>query len=381
MPRTLMALTVMPVCVSEMLSLLASVMKLAAYEYGKLGEVIKEKRTLKRHIPSHESEKTSVMEYVSDYLGRMQSITYPDREKVTYGYDEGGQVRSIKGIHDSQEYTYIENIGYDEYSQRVYIKYGNGVETNYTYDDDMRWLKHINTENKFGMQYQNIDYTFDDVGNVLGYDNNCMNGARYSTKQTYTYDSLYQLIFAEGTTEDNPYGIIGSPDYLSSYSQNFSFDEIGNMINKKSTEIITPAMQKKSGDDLNYEFTYEYDTDYAHRLKRVGSEKKGFRYYTYDKNGNVTSESDGTSPNEDTTTLTPVTVTSHTNEEGNPVYEADYAWAWPWGNNNTGKKPVSTNKRTYEWNSRNLLSRSVNSVYDTRYAYSADGNRAAKWTL
>ena len=194
------------------------------------------------------------------------------------------------------------------------------------------------------------------------------------------YDALYQLIKAEGVTEDNPYAIPGSPDYSSTYTQDFSFDAIGNMTYKKSTETITPAIQKKGGDDLNYEFTYEYDTDYAHRLKRAGGEKKGWRYYTYDANGNVTSESDGVAPNEDTMTLTPVTVTTQTNEEGSPVYEADYAWAWPWGGNAGGNKPTPNNKRTYEWNSRNLLMRSVNSVYDTRYVYAADGNRAAKWT-
>ncbi|MGI5057523.1 toxin TcdB middle/N-terminal domain-containing protein, partial [Treponema socranskii] len=351
------------------------------YEYGKLGEVTKETRTLKRHIPAYESEKTAVMEYVSDYLGRMQTIVYPDREVVTYGYDAGGQVCSITGVRDGENYTYVADIGYDEYGQRVYIKYGNGVETNYTYDENMRWLSHIDTQNKYGKQYQNIEYSFDDVGNVEKYTNDCMNGSRYCTEQTYTYDALYQLISATGMTEDNPYAIPGSPDYSSTYTQDFSFDAIGNMTYKKSEETITPAIQKKGGDDLNYEFTYEYDADYAHRLKRAGSEKKGWRYYTYDANGNVTSESDGTAPNEDTTTLTPVTVTTQTNEEGSRVYEADYAWAWPWGGSgNSGKKPVPNNKRRYEWNSRNLLMRSVNSVYDTRYVYSADGNRAAKWT-
>ena len=350
-------------------------------EYGKLGEVTKETRTLKRHIPAYEDAKTAVMEYVSDYLGRMQRITYPDREVVTYGYDAGGQVCSITGDHDGQEYTYVADIGYDEYGQRVYIKYGNGVETNYTYDENMRWLSHIDTANTYGKQYQNIEYSFDDVGNVEKYTNDCMNGSRYRTEQTYTYDALYQLISATGTTEDNPYAIPGSPDYSSTYTQKFSFDAIGNMTQKKSEETITPAIQKKNGDDLNYEFTYQYDENYAHRLKRAGSEQKGWRYYTYDANGNVTSESDGVAPDEETTTLTPVTVTTQTNEEGESVYEADYAWAWPWSGSGTGgNKPVPNNKRRYEWNSRNLLMRSVNPVYDTRYVYAADGNRAAKWT-
>ena len=296
-------------------------------------------------------------------------------------YDAGGQVCSITGERDGKPYTYVADIGYDEYGQRIYIKYGNGVETNYTYDENMRWLSHINTQNKYGTQYQNINYSFDDVGNVLGYKNDCMNGARYSTEQTYTYDALYQLIKAEGVTEDNPYAIPDSPDYRSNYEQNFSFDAIGNMTHKDSKETITPAKQKSGGDDLNYELTYEYDTNYAHRLTRAGSEQKGWRYYTYDDNGNVTSESDGVAPNEDTTTLTPVTVTTQTNEEGSSVYEADYAWAWPWSDSDTGSGKVSpNNKRIYEWNSRNLLMRSVALGYDTRYAYGADGNRAAKWT-
>nr|WP_180487228.1 hypothetical protein [Treponema socranskii] len=275
----------------------------------------------------------------------------------------------------------IKNIRYDEYGQRVYIKYGNGVETNYTYDENMRWLSHINTQNKYGTQYQNIVYSFDDVGNVEKYTNDCMNGARYSTEQTYTYDALYQLIKAEGVTEDNPYAIPNSPDYRSNYEQNFSFDAIGNMMHKDSKETITPAKRKSGGDDLNYDLTYEYDANYAHRLTRAGSEQKGWRYYTYDANGNVTSESDGVAPNEDTTTLTPVTVTTHTNEAGESVYEADYAWAWPWSDSDTNSGKVSpNNKRIYEWNSRNLLMRSVALGYDTRYAYGADGNRAAKWT-
>ena len=56
------------------------------------------------------------------------------------------------------------------------------------------------------------NYSFDDVGNVMGYKNDCMNGARCSTEQEYTYDALYQLIKAEGVTEDNPYAIPNSPD-------------------------------------------------------------------------------------------------------------------------------------------------------------------------
>ena len=39
--------------------------------------------------------------------------------------------------------TILNDIGYDEYGQRVYIEYGNGVKTNYSYDPARRWLSNI----------------------------------------------------------------------------------------------------------------------------------------------------------------------------------------------------------------------------------------------
>ena len=60
------------------------------YEYGKLGEVTRETRTLATHLNRNSPTETAVMQYRSDYLGRMQHIIYPDGEKITYGYDNGG---------------------------------------------------------------------------------------------------------------------------------------------------------------------------------------------------------------------------------------------------------------------------------------------------
>ena len=136
------------------------------YEYGKLGEITKETRTLATHLNRNNPTETAVMEYRSDYLGRMQYIIYPDGEKVTYGYDRGGQVISVKGEHWGHDFDYVTNILYDEYGQRTRIDYGNGTFTEYNYDPARRWLDAIKTENKCGQSYQNISYSFDAVGNV-----------------------------------------------------------------------------------------------------------------------------------------------------------------------------------------------------------------------
>ena len=42
-------------------------------------------------------EKTAAMRYRSDYLGRMERITYPDGEVVTYEYDDGGRIKTVTG--------------------------------------------------------------------------------------------------------------------------------------------------------------------------------------------------------------------------------------------------------------------------------------------
>ena len=62
-----------------------------------------------------------------------------DGETIIYTYDKGGQLKGVSGVKNtikgSETYSYIDTIVYDEHGQRVYIKYGNGVETRYRYDD------------------------------------------------------------------------------------------------------------------------------------------------------------------------------------------------------------------------------------------------------
>ena len=341
------------------------------YEYGKLGEITKETRTLATHLNGSNPTETAVMEYRSDYLGRMQWIAYPDGEKVTYGYDRGGQVISVTGSNYGNEFNYVTNILYDQYGQRTRIDYGNGTFTEYNYDPARRWLDTIKTQNKWGQAYQNISYSFDVVGNVLGYENDCLNSAsgNYRTKQTYSYDSLYQLIKADGETTYNPYQS-SVPEFVSTYSQSFSFDAdgLGNMTSKVSSETVSP--QKSIGDNLNYSFNYVYDDSYAHRLVRAGD-----RYYKYDSNGNITAEQDGSFENNGSEDSY-----HKINKESEDVYSTDYGWGlFKDDDSNTSIKSKKYS-RTYVWNEKNQLISSVDSNYNTAYIYGQDGQRSNKYT-
>ena len=342
------------------------------YEYGKLGETTKETRTLSTHLNGNNPTETAVMEYQSDYLGRMQYIVYPDGEKVAYGYDRGGQVISVTGSNYGNEFNYVTNILYDQYGQRTRIDYGNGTFTEYNYAPARRWLDSIKTENKWGQSYQNISYSFDAVGNVLGYENDCLDSVtgNYKTKQIYSYDNLYQLIKADGETTYNPYQS-SVPEFKSNYTQTFTFDSIGlgNMTSKVSLESITP--QKTIGDNLNYSFKYVYDENFAHRLVHAGE-----RYYKYDANGNIVCEQDGAFDGSDET------VTYHKiTQEADDVYSTDYGWGlFKEEDKSGGKADRAKYKRTYKWNERNQLVSSVDSNYNTAYIYGQDGQRSNKYT-
>ncbi len=311
------------------------------------------------------------MQYQSDYLGRMQWIIYPDGEKIIYGYDEGGQVTSVEGSHYNQTFPYVTKILYDQYGQRTRIEYGNGTYTDYTYNPERRWLETVKTKNKYGQSYQNIRYDFDRVGNVRSYVNDCMDtlSGNYKTDQSYEYDDLYQLIHVTGNTEYYP-AISSVPDYKSTYTQDFAFDDkgLGNMMSKVSKETVSPL--KVIGDNLNYNIGYVYDENYAHRLVQAGN-----RYYKYDANGNIICEQDGSFDGSEND-VSYYKVEQHSED----VYSTDNGWGLFKDESSEGRGQTHRYRRTYTWNSRNQLVSSVDANYSTSYVYGQDGQRSNKYT-
>ena len=337
------------------------------YRYGKLGETVREQRSIHTLMPTTGVTSVSaVMEYQSDYLGRMEQITYPDGEILRYAYDYGGQVKTVIGTKvrstgHQDEFKYVSDVGYDEYGQRIYIEYGNGVETSYSYDPYRRWLATIETT-KDGNAYQNIKYSFSETGNVTGYTNNA---GRYQTQQQYRYDDLYQLISATGTTVQYRYAGGAIEDYRSEYRQSFSYDSIGNMRQKTSAASITNNMQLAG--DLNYDLAYKYyrngNAD-SHRAEQIGD-----IYYLYDANGNMTEERFGSH------STTARGVAPYNQQDR--IYSTDYGFALT---QNTGSGS-EVYQRNYTWDWRNQLIMSKDSRHTVYYRYGHDGQRALKYAV
>jgi RHS repeat-associated protein len=337
------------------------------YRYGSLGEVTEEKRSIRfmseAYNPAYSGKSyTKTFTYASNYLGQMESITFggpddtenTDGEVVSYHYNRGGQIDRVTGFKSGETFRYVNDIGYDEQGQRIYMEYGNGVSTGYVYDPERRWLKTIATRSPNGnTEYQNIQYGFDEVGNVTGYTNN---NDLHHTTQTYKYDKLYQLIDVHGTSIGYYFD---SQTYNAGYNQQFSYDPIGNMTLKNSTEYFNQP--KTSGDSLVYNAAYTYEQGYAHRTGKIDN-----TYYRYDANGNLRISREGS----------PVVTEAGNAEvwEENGIYSTDYGFAL--ANRTQDETGVSQNE--YNWNERNLLIQSNTAKGITSYRYGADGQRAAK---
>ncbi|WP_242354789.1 MULTISPECIES: hypothetical protein [unclassified Anaeromyxobacter] len=146
-------------------------------------------------------------------FGRMLSMVYPDGEVLTYGYDRGGLLKNARGdrpatAHAPAEYeTYLQALLYDHFGQRVYQRVGNGVVTKYAYEPDTRRLATLYTRKPGERLLQNLFYSYDLVGNVLGVKNalgEAVPSHAGDVEFTYRYDDLHRLTYAHGESRSRP---------------------------------------------------------------------------------------------------------------------------------------------------------------------------------
>lgn len=237
--------------------------------YGKLGDITKVEKTLNFLVPGHSPEMFT-NEYLYDYMGRVEWQRFPDNEEVFYQFDQGGMTESVYGLHKGARFDYVKQSSYDEFGQKVSVQYGNEVETRYSYNPTRRWLDTIKTNNVSGTSFQDVSYSRDLVGNILA----SHNLGEKVVDQSYAYDDLYRLVYAEGMYQ------APKPKFTSYYEQNISYDSIGNITQKSSVGIENPG--NRDIKELNYELSYQYDTQHPHQAAYIGDQ-----FYEYDGNGNL----------------------------------------------------------------------------------------------
>ncbi|MCQ2270346.1 MAG: hypothetical protein MJZ52_03845 [Bacteroidales bacterium] len=221
------------------------------FSYGKLGEVTKNIRTFV--APCDDFSYTFVMEYEYDSWNRIQRMTYPDGEVVSYRYDKGGMLKSVKGVKNGVTYKYIDSILYNEFEQKDEVYYGNGTRTSYKYDI-LRRLVWLYSQTSAGEPMQSIDYSYDAVSNIVSIDNTVgmlSNGLGGKYQNIYTYDDLYRLEQAKGNWYgNNPLG----------YNLEMRYMPNGRIAQKNldaDTYTQTPFSSNQS--TVHYRNNYHYD--------------------------------------------------------------------------------------------------------------------------
>ena len=317
------------------------------YYYGKMGEVLKTVRTL---IVPNQAVATYVTQWKYDSHNRLLEMIYPDEEKVTYGYNLGGQVDHVRG-YKSYGYDYVNKIGYDKFEQRTYLKYCNGAETFYSYDPQRRRLQNLVVNAKAGTVMDNA-YSYDAVSNVLGVKNNAplpqSGKAGGQMSHSYTYDPLYRLASATGTYK-------GTDNKAASYTLSMGYDNMHRITSKKQ-HLSQTGVQFDGTLNAGYELAYTYGKDAGRKFQLDNVRDINYRTeetptestninnghkYTYDANGNLVYIN-----------------TSRVKKDG--------------------KEDEKATEQKYRWDEENRLLAADENGFVSNYWYDADGERTVK---
>jgi RHS repeat-associated protein len=200
---------------------------------------------------------------------------------------------------------FIKNVDYNASGQMTKVEYGNGDVTQYTYNSLNLRLTRLYTVDKNNTPLQDLNYTYDSVGNVLSITDNVHtadqtfkydelnrlveavnpNPGSYGTK-TYVYDKIGNIVEKDGKTYY--YGGTGAgPHAVTSLSDGttFTYDANGNMVGQVEGSVPT---------------AYTYDAE--NRLTKVTKDSRIIGQYEYDGDGGRTKKTATVSGQTTTTT-------------------------------------------------------------------------------
>ncbi|MBF8749121.1 RHS repeat-associated core domain-containing protein [Pseudomonas guariconensis] len=173
-----------------------------------------------------------------DAMGNLQRMVYDVAGQLS------GSWLTPKG---TVEQVIVKSLSYAATGQKLREEHGNGVVTTYTYEPMTQRLASIKTERPTGHAsgakvLQDLRYAYDPVGNVLKIRNDAeatrfWRNQKVVPENTYTYDSLYQLISATGREMANadqqgrhlPHVTAFDSATYTPYTRTYTYDTAGNL--------------------------------------------------------------------------------------------------------------------------------------------------------
>jgi RHS repeat-associated protein len=288
--------------------------RIQTLEYNATGQVTKQVADMKVHnwTPATTANFRYTTQWSYDGFGRLKDMTYPDGEKLNYGYDAGGQVNSIGGVKTTQEvvgtnpdgtpiigpvtrnYPYLNDRQYDVFLHRRFDQLGNSVTTEDTYDPGTQWLTRQLTKSPLRptadtahQTIQDLNYTYDAAGNPTSYVNNLpapvSNLFGGKTTENYTYDGYYRLKTGTGMWQN-------SSTKSEHYTFALNYDTNGNVVSKNQYDAVTVNGKDNPVAATTYNWTRSYTSSPAPHQAVSDSTTSGSSTvngtYSYDADGN-----------------------------------------------------------------------------------------------
>ena len=277
-----------------------------------------------------------------DAMNRVVSVTAPDLSVLVSAYSPSSFLGSLTGyvLGSATASPLVTSIAYNACGQRTAVTYGQGVVSQYTYDDRTHVTARIQTTRPSdGAKLQDLNYTCDPVLNVvqvtdLAQQTVYFAGNVTSGTQQFAYDAVYRLTQATGREQPGQVGYAlgpnGYPEALVStiphrndlhallaYTETYAYDGVGNLLSTVhkaggngwtriqtyvagSNRIATVSMP---GDPANgpYSGLFQHDAagnlvqipnlpsltwDHAGRFVSADLQGGGDAYFAYNSGGN-----------------------------------------------------------------------------------------------
>ena len=286
------------------------------FKYGKLGEVTENIRTFA--LPFENRTYTFKMQYEYDSWNRIQSMTYPDGEVVTYDYNLGGMLEKVYGgvtidniaavdpdplrnggmtpTDDpvfTYTYPYIDSIAYNEFELKSEVFHGNGTHTLYFYDNIQR-LQLLQSRTRAGEIMQDIIYSYDAVNNITDIANTAGELSNYlggTNSRHYEYDSLYRLVYSYGRWDNIGKDVHLKDTLRMSYYKNGRISSKSSYANLYTEDNLGPNSPTRIS-----KRSYQYNTQQPNTLASVyDSLANTHQYFSWDRTGNMTEQNPATS--------------------------------------------------------------------------------------
>jgi RHS repeat-associated protein len=236
---------------------------------------------------------TSTTEH--DALNRPVEIQTPDGSRHLPEYNQANLLERliVQPRGEGEALSFVERVDYNEKGQRLAIRYGNGVETSYRYDELTYRLTRLHSERlRDGVALQDLSYSYDPVGNIVEIRDQAQQeiffaNQRVAPHSRFVYDARYQLIEATGREQIGQAGERArdheelplqrlphpnNPQAMRRYNERYSYDPAGNILELRH-EV----------DGGGWARAYDYAED-SNRLLGHG----GAPDYAYDAHGNMT---------------------------------------------------------------------------------------------